>query len=233
MTSQGILKTKLYIPPTRPELVPRPRLVEQLNDGLHRKLSIISAPPGFGKTTLVTEWMDNLRVDAKKEIHAENRVTWLSLDEGDNDYARFLTYFIAALNRAKGIEASIGEGALSMLQSMQPPPIETILTPLINEIATIPDRIIFVLDDYHVLESSQVDGILAFLLENLPPHFHLVFATREDPHLPLARLRSQDQLTELRARDLRFTSSETAEFLNQVMSLDLSVEDITALCWIT
>ncbi|MFC1879126.1 LuxR C-terminal-related transcriptional regulator [Chloroflexota bacterium] len=220
---EQILTTKLYIPHTRPELVSRPRLIERLNKGLYRKLILISAPAGFGKTTLVTEWLDNLRLDAK------NNIAWLSLDDGDNDYARFLTYFIAALNRAEGIESNFGEGALSMLQSPQPPPIETVLTPLINEIATLPDRIFLVLDDYHVIESSQVDDVLSFLIEHLPPQIHLVIATREDPHLPLSRLRSRDQLTELRADDLRFSSSEAADFLNQVMVLDLSAEDISAL----
>jgi len=226
---EQLLTTKLYIPPTRLKLVSRPRLIEQLNDSLRCKLTLISAPAGFGKTTLVTEWLDNLRPEDQKENKTVYRISWLSLDEGDNDYARFLSYFIAALNRAEGIEAKIGERALSMLQSPQPPPIETILTPLINEIATIPERIILVLDDYHVIESSRVDDLLTFLLEHLPPQMHLVMATREDPHIPLSRLRSQDQLTELRSKDLRFTSSESAEFLNQVMGLDLSEDDITAL----
>ena len=224
-----LLQTKLFIPPTRPRLVPRPRLIEQLNKGLHRKLTLISAPAGFGKTTLVTEWLDNLRLDTKKENQIENWIAWLSLDDGDNDPARFLTYFIAALNQIEEIDATFGKGALSMLQSPQPPPTEAVLAPLINEIATIPDRIILVLDDVHIIESSQVDDALIFLLEHLPPQMHLVVVTREDPHLPLARLRSQDQLTELRATDLRFTSSEAAEFLNQVMGLSLSLEDITAL----
>ncbi len=133
----SILTTKLFIPSTRPELVPRPRLIECLNEGLHRKLTLVSAPVGFGKTTLVTEWLDNLRVDAKKENQIENKIGWLSLDEGDNDLARFLTYFIAALNRAEGIEATFGKGALSMLQSPQSPPVEVILTSLINEFAEI------------------------------------------------------------------------------------------------
>ncbi len=225
----SILVTKLFIPPTRPELVPRPRLIEQLNAGLHRKLTLISAPAGFGKTTLVTEWLDNLRVDAKKENRIEERIAWLSLDEGDNDLVRFLTYFIAALNQIEGIDAIFGKGVLAMLQSPQPPPMETILTSLINEIAAISVRIIFILDDYHLIEAQPIHDLLPFLLEHLPPQMHLVIATREDPHLPLARLRATDQLTELRATDLRFTSSEAAEFLNQVMGLGLSAEDITAL----
>ena len=225
----SILATKLYIPPTRPELVSRPRLIEQLNEGLHRKMTLISAPAGFGKTTLVTEWLDSLRLDATKENQIENKIAWLSLDEGDNDLVRFLTYFTAALNQIEGIEATFGKGALSMLLSPQAPPIETVLTSLINEIAAISVKIILILDDYHLIEAQPIQDALSFLLENIPPQMHLVIATREDPHLPLARLRSQDQLTELRAAELRFTSSEAAEFLNQVMGLDLSVEDIAAL----
>jgi LuxR family maltose regulon positive regulatory protein len=224
-----LLTTKFYIPPTRPELVLRPRLIKQLNEGLHRKLTLISAPAGFGKTTLVTEWLDNLRLDAKNETQTENKIAWLSLDEGDNDLVRFLTYFIAALNQIEGIDTTFGKGTLSMLLSPQPPPIETILTSLINEFATISVRIIFVLDDNHLIEIQPIHDVLTFLLEHFPPQMHLVIATREDPHLPLARLRSQDQLTELRVTDLRFSSSEAAEFLNQVMGLDLSAEDITAL----
>jgi LuxR family maltose regulon positive regulatory protein len=224
-----ILSTKLFIPPTRPELVQRPRLIERLNRGLHHKLSLISAPAGFGKTTLVTEWLDHLRLEAKTENQIDNRIAWLSLDESDNNPARFLIYFIAALNRVEGTETAIGEGALTMLHSPQPPPTEAVLIPLINEIASIPDRIILVLDDYHIIESSQVDDVLTFLLENLPPQMHLIIATREDPHLPLSRLRARGQLSELRARELHFTTAEAGEFLNQVMGLNLSAEDIAAL----
>ena len=213
-----ILATKLYIPPPRPKVVLRPRLIERLNEGLAagRKLTLISAPAGFGKTTLVSEWVAG----------CERPVAWLSLDEGDNDPARFLTYLVAALQT---IAANIGAGVLAVLQSPQPPPIESILTTLLNEITTIPDNFILVLDDYHVIDSKPVDQALTFLLEHLPPQMHLVIATREDPSLPLARLRARGQLTELRAADLRFTPAEAAEFLNQVMGLNLSAEDIAAL----
>jgi LuxR family maltose regulon positive regulatory protein len=242
-----LLKTKLYIPPARPELVSRPHLIERLNAGLHRKLTLISAPAGFGKTTLLSEWVH--AVGAQRA--APQPVAWLSLDENDSDPTRFLAYFIAALQTlalsadgTSGVEeiearqetaaqqepvGIIGKGALSTLQSPQPPPTEAVLTSLINEIAALPDRIVLVLDDYHVVDAKPVDNALTFLLEHLPPQMHLVIATRDDPHLPLARLRARGQLTELRATDLRFTSSEAAEFLNQVMGLDLSTEDIAAL----
>ena len=217
MQPYPILQTKLYIPPIRPELVSRPRLIERLNAGLcSRKLTLVSAPAGFGKTTLVSEWVTG----------CERPVAWLSLDEGDNDPTRFLTYLIAALQT---IAANIGEGVLAVLQSPQPPSTESILTALLNEITTIPDNFVLVLDDYHVIDAKPVDNALTFLLEHLPPQMHLVIATREDPHLPLARLRARGQLTELRVADLRFTPSEAAGFLNQVMGLNLSAEDISTL----
>src|SRR5437588_9165713 len=211
-----ILTTKLYIPPLRPNVVSRPRLLERLNEGLHRKLTLISAPAGFGKTTLVSEWVEGI----------ERPTAWLSLDEGDNDPARFLTYLVAALQT---IAPTIGEGVLGVLQSPQPPPTASILTTLLNEITTISDQFILVLDDYHVLEAKAVDQALTYLVEHLPPQMHLVIATREDPQLPLARLRALGHLTELRAADLRFTASEVAAFLTQVMGLNLSAADIAAL----
>jgi LuxR family maltose regulon positive regulatory protein len=214
----SILATKLYIPPARPDLVSRPCLIERLNEGFPagRKLTLISAPAGFGKTTLVSEWVAD----------GERPAAWLSLDEGDNQSVRFLSYLIAALQT---VEASVGKGALNALQSPQPPPAEAILTALINEIAAISDRTILVLDDYHLIEAQPIHDALTFLLEHLPPQMHLVIATREDPPLPLARLRAQGQLTELRAADLRFTPAEAAQFLNQAMGLDLAAGDITAL----
>jgi LuxR family maltose regulon positive regulatory protein len=220
-----LLTTKLYIPPPLPNLVERPRLVKRLDEGLRlgNRLTLVSAPAGFGKTTLVSEW-----VQAMGAATPPIAVAWLSLDEGDNDPTRFLAYLVAALQT---IAANIGEGALGMLQSPQPPT-EAILTSLLNEIAAIPDRLVLVLDDYHLIETQSIQDALAFLLEHLPPPergLHLVIATRDDPHLPLARLRGRGRLTELRGADLRFTSSEAAEFLNQVMALDLSAEDISAL----
>ncbi len=220
--SSPILTTKLYIPPPRPKIVLRPRLIERLNEGMHRKLTLISAPVGYGKTTVLSEWISQ----------SERCVTWVSLDEGDNDPVRFLTYLIAALQK---LDAQIGRKSLALMQAPSLPPIEAILTILLNEIAAFPDVFALVLDDYHLIDakpvdaSTSVDDILTFLLEHLPPHMHLVITTREDPNLPLARLRARDQLTELRAADLRFTPAETAEFLNQVMSLNFSAEDIAKL----
>ena len=207
--STPILATKLYVPPLRTEVVLRPNLIERLNEGLNRKLTLISASAGFGKTTLVSEWT----------AKCDRPVAWLSLDKGDNDLTCFLTYLVAALQT---VAPTIGKGVLGALQSPQPPPIESILTTLLNEITTIPDSFVLVLDDYHVLDAKPIDDALTFLLEHLPPQMHLVIATREDPHLPLARLRARGQLTELRAADLRFTPAEAAEFLNQVMGLNLS-----------
>ena len=214
--STAVLATKLYIPPPRPNVIPRPRLLDRLNEGLHRRLTLISAPAGFGKSTLVGEWGGSI----------ERPIAWLSLDEGDNDPARFLTYLVAAL---RTIAPDIGAEVLGALQSPQPPPTESILTTLLNEIADLPDDLVLVLDDYHVIDAEPVDSALTFLLEHLPPRMHLVIATREDPQLLLARLRARDQLTELRAADLRFTPAEAAGFLNQVMGLRLSPDDIAAL----
>ena len=218
--STPILATKLYIPPPRHKMVPRPHLIERLNEGLSSTpgVTLISAPAGFGKTTLVSEWVASLK----------QPVAWVSLDEGDNDLTRFLFYFVAALQT---LAPNIGEGILAVLRAAQPqrPPTESVLTDLLNEITSLPDNFILVLEDYHVLDSKPVDHALTFLLEHLPAQMRLVITTREDPDLPLARLRARGQLTELRVADLRFTSSEAADFLNQVMGLKLSAQDLAAL----
>jgi len=211
-----LLITKLYIPPVTPQLVPRPRLIDLLNAGLDRKLALISAPAGFGKTTLLSEWV----------IASERPVAWLSLDKSDNDPARFWAYFIAALQT---VQTDIGEPALAMVQSAQPPPIEAILGTLMNEIAVVPDGFALVLDDYHVIEAQPIHDAMAFLLDHLPPQMHLVITSRSDPPLPLPRLRGRGQLTELRVAHLRFVPDEAADFLNQVMGLALSSDEVAAL----
>lgn len=214
---ENLVQTKLYRPQIRPSLVSRPRLLERLNQGLRQgaKLSLISAPAGFGKTTLISRWTTEV----------DRPSTWLSLDEGDSSPARFLAYFIAALQT---IDPEIGKTILPALQSNQPPP-ESALTTLLNEIAASPNPFILVLDDYHLVDARPVDQALAFMLDHLPPQMHLVITTREDPNLPLSRLRVRGRLTELRTADLRFTQAEAARFLNQVMGLDLSEADVAAL----
>ncbi len=211
-----LLTTKLTIPPVRPSLVERPRLLERLNEGLPRKLTLVSAPAGFGKTTLVSKWAAG----------CDWPIGWVSLDEQDNDPARFWAYAIAGLQR---LQAGLGESALAALQAPNPPPIESALSSLINEAAAIPDRFILVLDDYHRIESKSIHDALAFLLEHLPPLGHLVLVTRSDPPLPLSRLRGRGHLNELRPADLRFTVDETTGFISQVMNIDLSAEQIAAL----
>ncbi|NNJ11360.1 LuxR family transcriptional regulator [Chloroflexales bacterium ZM16-3] len=211
-----VIATKLFIPPPRPDAVPRPALVVRLNAGLHRKLTLLAAPAGFGKTSLASAWLADCGRPA----------AWLSLDEGDADPARFLTYLIAALQT---LSPTIGADVLALLQSSQPPSIDALLPLLLNQIATLPRPAILVLEDYHLLDSRPIDQALGVLVEHLPAQLHLVIATREDPPLPLARLRARDQLSELRASDLRFTPDEAAMFLNQVMGLDLAAEHVAAL----
>jgi LuxR family maltose regulon positive regulatory protein len=216
MDMPHLLTTKLFVPPIRPELVSRSRLIERLKEGAHRKLTLVSAPAGFGKTTLVSEWIAS----------AEEAVAWLSLDEDDSDPARFFAYLIAALQQA---DPSIGESAQAMLQSSHPPPPEAFLTALINDITAISRRLIFVLDDYHVIAALPVHQQLAFLLDHQPPQMHLVIATREDPPIPLSRLRARGQMIDVRQSDLQFTPEETGAFLRRVTQAELSPDDVTAL----
>lgn len=196
-------------------MVIRPRLIEKLDEGRRGKLTLVSAPAGFGKTTLVGEWV------ARCE-----RSAWLSLDEGDGDRSRFLAYLVAAL---RTISERIGESIPGLLRSPQQPPIESILTTLLNDIDLVERDFTLVLDDYHVVNNAPINEALAFLLDNQPPRMHLVIVTRKDPRLNLARLRARNQVTELRAADLRFTVDETSGFLNRTMGLDLPDADIAEL----
>jgi len=213
-----LVVTKLYAPPPPAKAVLRPRLIERLNEGPRRRLTLISAPAGFGKSTLVSEWAAG----------CGQRVAWLSLDEGDSDPARFLTYLVAALQT---ISQGVGEGMLGAMQAAQPLTAihEFLLATLLNEIAAMPEAFMLVLDDYHLIDSEPIDHALAYLLDHLPPQMRLVLATREDPSLPLARYRGRGQLTELRAAELRFTAEEAGDFLNRVMGLELSAADVAAL----
>jgi len=214
----SLLLTKLSVPSARPSLVARPRLAERLEEGLKRKLTLLSAPAGFGKTTLLSAWTSGLS--------AGRAVAWLSLDSGDNDPARFWRYFVTAVDR---LQPGSGETALALLGSPQSPPIEAILTSLLNELADLDADAVLVLDDYHAVESQTIHEALTFLIEHLPARMHLVISTRSDPLLPLSRLRVRGEMAELRATDLRFTPQEAATFLNQAMGLELSAADIAEL----
>jgi len=217
-----LLKTKLNIPVTRGKLVVRQRLIDQLNDDLSladrfaRKLTLVSAPAGFGKTTLVAVWLAGVQY----------RTAWLSLDEGDNDPARFMAGLLAALRQ---IHADSGNATQAMLQSPQPPPAETLITALINDLAIVAYPFILVLDDYHIIQNPLVHHMVSFFLEHQPSQMHQVILTREDPLLPITRLRSRGQAGEVRQENLSFTLSETAEFFRQIMGLDLAQADIEAL----
>ncbi|MDX1416656.1 MAG: hypothetical protein R3293_20820, partial [Candidatus Promineifilaceae bacterium] len=212
-----LLQTKWYIPQLRPSVIQRPRLTEKVNAGIQDKLTLICAPAGFGKTTLVVDYLRR---------RPGMPQAWFSIDVQDNDPMRFLAYFIAAVNSC-WLDA--GETAVQALRSPQPPPAETVLTALINGLMSHEEHLILVLDDYHLIENQAVHHILAFILENQPPTLHLVILTRADPLLPLARLRARGQMIELRKDDLRFTTAEATHFLNQVMSLDLNAHQVREL----
>jgi LuxR family transcriptional regulator, maltose regulon positive regulatory protein len=186
-----LLTTKLYVPRRRPDLVPRPRLIERLDEGVQRRLTLISAPAGFGKTTLLSDW-------SRQGVWS---VAWICLDDGDNDPVSFLSYLIAALGT---IHEDVGAEPLAMLRSGSPP-IEPVLIMLCNEIAQLPHDFVLMLDDYHVVENEVVHEAVSFLLDHLPPKMHLMITGRADPPLPLSRLRGRGQLAELHAEDLRFT----------------------------
>jgi len=217
--STPILTTKLYLPPARPTLVPRPRLTARLAEGLTRPLTLISAPAGFGKTTLVSEW-------CASQAGRGFPLAWFSLDGDDNDSTRFLTYLIAALSRLK---PGLGETTLALLYSPQRPSPQVILTGLINDLSESDAPFALVLDDYHVITAQPVHEALTFLLDHMPQQMRLVILTRADPPLPLARLRVRNDLTEIRAADLRFTRDEAEAFLNRAMGLALSADDVGAL----
>jgi LuxR family maltose regulon positive regulatory protein len=212
-----LLETKLHVPRWRRSLVARPRLSERLSRGAESALTLVSAPAGFGKTTLLAEWVAAAAAGGRS-------VAWLSLDQRDNDPALFWAYLVAALNTVPGV----GAGALSVLQPPQPPN-EASLVALLNDLDAISDDVVLVLDDYHVIDARDVQDGMAFLLEHLPPQIHLVIASRTDPPLPLARLRGRGELAEIRAADLRFTPGEAAAYLNEVMGLVLTAADVAAL----
>ena len=217
-----LLETKLYVPRSRRGLVPRPRLSERLDRGTASKLTLVSAPAGFGKTTLLTEWL----AAGPAAPAGERLAAWLSLDRADNDPASFWAYVIAAL---RTVASGVGESALALLQAPRPPPIETVLTVLLNDLGATAGDIVLVLDDYHVIDARDVQDGMAFLLDHLPPRLHVVIASRADPALPLARWRARGELAEIRAAELRFTPDEAAAYLNEMMGLQLTARDVAAL----
>ena len=211
-----ILKTKLAIPPLRTDLVKRPRLVKKLSEGLNGKLSLLSAPPGYGKTTLVSEWIHQKKLQA----------AWFTIDEGDNDPASFLAYVIAALQT---IEKNWGRPTLKLLQSPQSLPYESAIITLIESLTSHPKNVVLVCDDYHHIQTSAIHDMVGFLLDHLPSQMHLVLATRSDPPLPLSKLRSRQQMTELRSSELGFTSEETKMYFREQLDVELPLEEVLLL----
>ncbi len=211
-----LLMTKLHIPRLRRELVSRPRLVAQMDDGFTRPLTLIAAPAGFGKTTLIADWL------AQRELPA----AWVTLDPGDDDPARFWSYGITAL---ESLQPGVGERALALLNGPQTHSAQTILTALINALVTSPKEFSLILDDYAVIDNPQIHDGLTFLINHAPPQMHVILATRADPPLPMASWRARGQQIEIRAADLRFTSDEATHFLNASMGLNLGPGEVAAL----
>lgn len=212
----ALLVTKIGIPGIRSALLPRPHLIEHLNKATTRELTLVSAPAGFGKSTLLASWAES----------SQSPVAWLSLDGDEDDPARFWRYILAAIDR---VYKEIGESALSLLNDPAHPTYKAVVTVLVNEFATHPGEFVLVLDDYHLIESPAVHESLAFLLEHLPPGMHVVISSRSDPPIPLARLRARGQLDELRAADLHFTQDEAASLLREIWEFNLSEESIASL----
>ena len=216
--SVSVLSTKLYIPPARANVIERPRLTKKLLSGVDRPSSfaLLSGPAGFGKTTLLSNFVTRLK----------RPTAWVSLDEGDNDYSQFWTYLITA---CQSVLNGVGATALELFSPPQPLPDETVPTILINDFVTHPKSVVLVLDDYHEIKNPSIHASLLFLLDHLPDNLYIVVSTRIDPPWPLARYRARNQLIEVRAQDLRFSVEEAAEFLNRTMNLDLSAENVAAL----
>ena len=215
---QPLLTTKLFFPRPRARLVSRPRLIEWLDAGIRKPLTLISAPAGYGKTTLIGDW--------HARLGSEYPLAWLSLDPDDNNLARFLTYVSAALET---VDSRLPQDLVSQLHLPQLPPMEELVTALINGVNAFSKDFALVLDDCHVITDPVIHAAIVYLLDHLPPKMHLVMLTRSDPPIHLAKLRARDDLAELRADDLRFTNQESTLFLNVVMDLKLSGDNVSAL----
>ena len=213
----SLLTTKLNIPPARLIIVPRPRLIERLQEGLSYNLILISAPAGFGKTTLLVEWA--------RQSQPRVRTAWVSLDEGDNDPVRFWDYFVTSL---KMLQSDFGESTQALLHTPQPPPMEELLTVLINELAGISFEFALILDDYHVITSQPVHDGITYMLDHLPSQMHLAITTRADPPLPLSRFRGKGTMFEIRTDDLRFTLDDAISLLREMKTPELSPLTVTS-----
>ncbi|MDQ1531644.1 MAG: hypothetical protein QOE37_1749, partial [Microbacteriaceae bacterium] len=220
--SGQLLESKLRLPTPHPDLVPRARLTQRLDRGIESTLTLVSAPAGFGKTTLLAAW---LRAGAARPDDPRS-VVWLSLDHDDDEPGRFWTALITALG---AITAGFASGVVELLRGPQPPPVRVALTDLLNDLGTVDHDVVLVLDDYHVIESLEIRQDVAFLVDHLPPRIHLVLAARADPAMPLARLRVRGQLTEIRGADLRFTTDEVSAYLSQAMGRTMPPELVAAL----
>ena len=230
--SPSLLTTKLTVPTLRPNLVPRPRLVQRLEEGRRwgRRLTLVSAPAGYGKTTLVVEW-----IHGWDDAAGRPQVAWLALDRGDNDTARFFAYLVAALQT---VEPGLGRVVTGLLQAPRLPAIDVLVTELINDVAASPASCLLVLDDYHAIHQVAIHQAVGLLLERQPSNLHLAITTRQDPPLPVSRLRGRDMMTEIREQDLCFTLEEAAAFVHQTMDLDLTPDNIAVLAgrtegWVT
>jgi LuxR family maltose regulon positive regulatory protein len=238
--SAPLLATKLFVPRVRADVVARPRLLALLARAAEAPLTLIAAPAGFGKTTLLGAWLQSVERRARSAERPDSgddravlrspfyalRFAWLALDDGDNDPTTFLRYLIAALQT---VAPAVGGTAFGLLQAPQPPPLDTLVRLLLNDLAALRQDMLLVLDDYHLITTPAIHAALTVLLDYMPPTLHLVVATRADPPLPLARLRARGQLVELRAADIRFTSDESAAFLVEAMALPLSPDDVAVL----
>src|SRR5919199_1381917 len=214
----SIIQTKLYVPRRRGATVPRPRLSDRLSGGIDARLTLVSAPAGFGKTTLLAAWLASA-------VRPEGLTAWLSLDQSDNDPATFWSYVIAAV---QSVAPGLGTGSLALMEAAQTP-IDVVLGALLNELDALPKKLVLVLDDYHVIEDRQVHDQMALFLDRLPPNVHLVIASRADPPFPMARFRARGELVEIRAADLRFTSDEAGAYFNEVMAMDLAGGELAIL----
>ena len=217
-----MLETKFYLPQSRPGAVPRPRLVDVLDRGTSATLTLVSAPAGFGKTTLLAQWLE-------RRAHRDPgrpSVAWLSLDAGDNEPGTYWSYVVTALRM---VSPQVGVEELALLRAAEPPPIYRLLTTLLNDLGALSADVVLVLDDYHVIESREVHEAMAFLLDHAPPRLRLVISSRADPAVPLARLRARGELVEVRVTDLRFTSEEAASYFNVAMGLDLTTAEVSTL----